>query len=149
MSLESIIRDALAAMSAVTAIVGTGNSARIRSDRFHDGDIVDADGVSQPAIMIDVTNEDKQNDLSGVGGASFAAVAISCVAPTRVDARALAEAVRTNGTNPGTGMAGYSGTYFHSTVESIATTFIPIEDGSDEGWYQCVLNCEVFTTETT
>lgn len=149
MSLESIIRDALAGMSAVTAIVGTGNSARIRCDRFHDGDIVDADGNSRPAIMIDVSNEEKVNDLSGVGGASFAAVAITCVAPTREQSRTLAEAVRVNGANPGTGLAGYSGTYFHSTVESIATTFVPIEDGSDEGWYQSVVNCEVFTTETT
>jgi hypothetical protein len=141
MSLEADIRTALAAMTAVTAIVGTGNSARIRTDRLHEGDEL-------PAVLVEVDTEEKVNDLSGKGGASFCGVTVTCLALMRETARALAEAVRVNGTNPGTGLAGYSGSAFHCTLESITTGFVPLEDGSDEGWYQCVMQCEVFATET-
>lgn len=150
MSLESDIRTALAAMSAVTAIVGTGDSARIRTDRLHDGDVWH-NNESRPAILVEVDAEEKVNDLSGKGGAAFCGVTVTCYAKTRADARALAEAVRVNGTNPGTGLAGYgdNSTAFNCIVESVQTTFLPFEDGSEDGWYACVMACEVFATETT
>ncbi len=56
------------------------------------------------------------------------------------DAWDLAEIIRTNGTSPGTGMAGFAGTVAgfwiqRISVDSTHNGFIAYEDGSDEGYY--------------
>ena len=97
------LSSALLAMSAVTDLVGTGNDARIESWLAQD--------VTVPAkgtIVVQLDSTDHKNDLQGRSGLPYHDVNILVRAPTPAAASALAEAVRTNGTDPGTGLAGYS-----------------------------------------
>lgn len=147
MAIEADIRSALLTMNAVTAIVGTGSSARIRPDRLHEDD-----DDSLAWIVIEIDDERRENDLQGQGGLIFASVNILCRAKTKAAARALAEAVRVNGTNPGTGLAGYgggSGATFDSYLESTATSYTPADDGSDQGFYDVNMQFTVIDSETT
>jgi len=115
-SLESDLRSVLAGLSAVTALVGSGDAARIRWDEIDEDDDL-------PAICCQIDSDDQANDLGGRAGFAAASVTILCRAETRVGSRALAEAVRLNGTDPGTGLAGYAGTEFDAVLESMATVF--------------------------
>jgi len=126
------IRTALLAMDAVTALVGTGGASRIRPDRLDDRDDKD-----EEHIIVEIDRATPQNDLSGLGGLTYAEVNISCRAATRSQADALATAVKRNGTDPGTGLAGYggSGTEFHSVLEDEVNSETPREDGSQKTWY--------------
>lgn len=145
MGLEEDIRTALVAMPAVTAIVGSGANARIRPDRFHEED------GTLPAILVEVDHEDPLTDLTGRGGRRQGVVTITCRASTRAAARALAEAVRNNGTSPGTGLDGYGGseTAFDSWCVGQTTAFVPKSDGSDHGYYDNILTYETTARETT
>lgn len=144
MSLEGDIRAALLDMSAVTALVGTGDSARIRPYKLYKDD-----DKSEEHIIIEVDDEEKANDLSGVGGLEFATVTIDCRAITAAQADALAEAVRVNGADPGTGLAGYSGAAFDAVLESQAKSIIPFDDASNRTWYVVAQEYTVIDTETT
>jgi hypothetical protein len=84
MSLEGDIRTALLDMSAVTTLVGTGDSARIRPYVLDD-----SDDKTEEHIVVEVDREEKANDLSGVGGLEFATVTLSCRAITAAQADAL------------------------------------------------------------
>lgn len=129
-------------MSAVTALVGSGSSARIRPDKFHEED------GTLPAILIEVDNESPQNDLTGRGGLRLGDVTITCRAATRQGARALAEAIRVNGTNPGTGLAGYAGASFDAVLDGIAEAYQPKGVGNDKGYYDTVMSFNSFASET-
>lgn len=132
MSLEGDIRTALLAMNAVTALVGTGSAARIRPYMLDD-----RDDKTEEHIIVEVDRATPQNDLTGLGGLTYAEVNISCRAITPTQAIALATAVKRNGTSPGTGLAGYggSGTAFHAVLEDEVTGRTLWDDGSQRAWY--------------
>jgi hypothetical protein len=129
MAIEATLRTFLKTLGTVTAIVGAGNAARIRPDRLGESDTL-------PAIIIEVDGEDPENSLDGRGGLVYANVNIQCRAFEKEDARALAEAVRINGTDPGTGMAGTHQTGFDAVLESTsAALFIPEDAASMKGYF--------------
>lgn len=142
MSLEGDIRTALLAMNSVTALVGTGDSARIRPYRLQQSD----DSTSEH-IIVEVDTRRPQNDLLGKGGLTYADVVISCRAQTRTLANALKEAVKFNGANPGTGLAGYGSSSFHAVLMSEVATRVPYDDGSDNFWHSVELDFTMSYTE--
>jgi len=143
--IEETLTTFLKSLSTVTAIIGEGNAARIRPDRLDQSETL-------PAILLEV-DEEPQNDLSGVGGLVYADATLTCRAATKTAARALAEAVRLNGTDPGTGLAGYHGTVssvtFDATLESTVGAFTSKADGSEAGWYDAIATYVVSCAEVT
>lgn len=119
-------------MDAVTALVGTGSAARIRPDRLDDRDDKDEEHV-----VIEIDRAAPQNSIDGLGGLTYAEVNISCRGATRTQADALALAVKRNGTNPGTGLAGYgtSGTTFNAVLDDEVNSEVPRGDGSQKTWF--------------
>ena len=121
--LESELRAALLGMTAVTDIVGT----RIWDEWFHSD--------TYPAVVFEIDNERRENDIEGRGGLVYADINIICRAETRLASRQLAEAVRVNGdTSPGTGLAGYSGN-FDSWLEDMQAAVVPKNDSGNAHWY--------------
>lgn len=141
MSIESDIRAALLTMDAVTALVGSGASARIYPDSW-------PETATWPAVLIELDIEEPANTLDGKGGLVFADVTITSRATTRLGSRALAEAIRVNGTNPGTGLAGYSGE-FKSVLDATETADVPYEEASDQYHYDTLQTYFVSWPETT
>jgi hypothetical protein len=148
MSVEADLRTYLLTLGTVTALVGTGNSARIRPDRLQQGD-----DPLQPAIIVEVDDEQHKNDLDGKGGLVYSTVTLRCRARTKAVARSLAEAIRVNGTDPGTGLAGrtglMNGTSYGAVLEDEQTSFTAQAEGSDEGWYDVFCNYILSHAETT
>ena len=139
MAVEADLRTLLLTFTPVTALVGTGDSARIRPDKLAQGD-----DDTEEAIIIEVDDERPLNDLAGKSLRRYADVTIRCRARTKARARALAVAVKLNGTDPGTGLGGYTGTV-NCTLYSIylddeQTSMSPVEDGSDEAYYDVFSN---------
>lgn len=136
----------LKTLDAVTAIVGTGDDAKIRPDRLEEFD-------DRPAIKMEIDDEDPQNDLIGIGGLVYADVSIFSSARTKTAARALAEAIRINGTDPGTGLAGVKttvgGVKFDAVLESTQMDYMPLADGSARGNWSINSLYVVSFTETT
>lgn len=134
MSLESDLRQLLLTFTAVTDLVGTGGAARVRPYVLDE-----ADDDSQPAVLIEVDADTPLNDLGGLGGLVYSDVNIKCRARTKATSRALAEAVRLNGTDPGTGLAGFSGTAGDSEIDAVledmTNSATSVADGSDEHYY--------------
>ena len=132
MSLEGDIRTVLLDMSAVTALVGTGDSARIRAYELQA-----IDDRTEEHIIIEVDGKPRQNPLDGTGAFVLATVNISCRAMTRAQADALASAVKTNGTGPGTGLANHdgSGTAFSSWCTDETPSKIRWGDDSKRLWH--------------
>lgn len=122
MSLFVDLRNALLALPAVTAIVGTGASAKIWNSWPRTYAI--------PCIVMDIDSEDENNDLSGKGGLITASVTVTCRAATHDASDALQAAVRH-------GLAGYSGT-FDAILDSTVHSETPKADGSTEHWYDHV-----------
>jgi len=145
-SIEDELCAALLDMSAVSALTGTGDGARIRPYRLHA-----RDNRKEEHIVIEVDSEDRENTLDGKGGLVLATVNVSCRAMTRSEVNTLAEAVRINGTNPGTGLAGYggSGTTFDSWLEDETPSMTPWGDGSERVWHTVEQGYMVQYTETT
>jgi len=146
--IEDVVRDFLLTRTAVTAIVAkhpTAGDPCIRPDTLHEKDQL-------PAIVITVEEEDYHNDLSAKSGLARAMLTISCLAATRRDSRLLAEAVRVNGTNPGTGLAGFKGLagglQIHAQLNGSQTAFVAQGDKSDQGWYATDAAYEVDYPET-
>lgn len=125
---------------------GSITTSRIRPDRFHKQD-------NYPGISIEVDDEDHLNGLDGKGGLVYSEVTVRCRAATRKAARQLAEAVRTNNTDPGTGLAGYDGNVnghqFDAYLEDEQVSFTSKRAGSDQGWYDVFCNYICSFTETT
>jgi hypothetical protein len=97
-------------------------------------------GTGALAVIVESPEETHQNDLDGRGGGVSAAASVEAVAEVFDDAWNLAEIIRTNGTNPGTGLAGFTGTVAGSWIQRISVDvthkgFVAYEDGSDEGYY--------------
>ena len=138
MSIEAVIRRKLLSLSAVTAITGTGNTALIRPDRLHASDAMTA---TNAAVIIEVDGENPLNDLAGLSRRRMVDVTLRCRSRQRDKARALAEAIRVNGTDPGTGLAGadwtdsVDGVSYSAWLDGTDSSFTPDTDGSDQGWY--------------
>lgn len=147
MGLDADLRTLLLTFDAVTAITGTGDDARIRPDYFPQ------DETANKSISIEVDNQNHLNDISGKGGLVYADVTLRCRAQQKEDARALAEAIRVNGADPGTGLAGYkgtvAGTVYDAVLEDEQTSRTPMADGSDRGWFDVFCNYVVSYAETT
>lgn len=143
--IEESLRTYLLTLTALTGIsgIGTGDTARIRPDRLHETD----DDIG---VIIEVDNENKLNDLTGRGGRVMADVNLVCRARTKKVSRSIAEAIRLNGTDPGTGLAGYTGAAGSQTIdawlEDMQTSFTKDFDGSDQGFYDT--NCSYVITFT-
>ena len=147
-TIEEDIRTALLAMTAVADFNGSG-SADEMVIRY--GYLEEDDDTTDPHIVIDIDNDTPQNSLDGLGGLRFAEVTITCRATTMARAKALAEAVRVNGTNPGTGLAGYSGsgTTFDSWLEDEVRAVEPYDDNSGRWWHAVIQTYTVNYSETT
>ncbi len=138
MSVEDAIRRKLLTLSAVTTITGTGDAALIRPDRLH---ATDRPGATSAAVIIEIDGEEHLNDLEGKSRRRMSTVTLRCRSRQRTLARALAEAIRVNGTTPGTGLAGArwtdstDGLAYDAWLDDTNSSFTPDDDGSDEGWY--------------
>lgn len=145
-TVEANLRTLLLTFSGVTSMVGTGDAARIRPDRLHQDD--DKIPSGKGGVIIEIDSEDPLNDLSGVGGRVYANVNIKCRAATKAVARALAESIRSNDTDPGTGLSGYNGTpnsdEIDVVLEDMTTSFAPAGEGSDQGYYD--IDCSYSVT---
>lgn len=132
MSLEGDIRTALLDMSDVTALVGTGNSARIRPR-----ELAAIDDRQEEHIIIEVDSQPRENSLDGEEAFITADVNLSLRAMTLAGVKALASAVKTNGTTPGTGLAWYggSGTAFHAWLEDEVPSKIRWGDDGKRVWH--------------
>ena len=134
MNIEKEICDALDNMDAVTTLVST----RIWDEWFRSD--------TYPAIVVEIDSETSQNTINGTGIIFLASVNIICRADTRKASRALAEAVRLNGTDPGTGLAGYDGNFKAALVDRIPVA-TPKDAGGNAYWYDTNLDFMVTWAE--
>jgi len=127
---KSDIRSLLLTFSAVTDLVVD----RIRPDQRDPGD------VDQAAIVIEVTDGEQFNDLSGEGGLCRLEVLFRCVSPDAIEASALGEALRLNGTDPGTGLDGWNGVAGSGHLQANRISFsedaVFDEDGEPTGEHE-------------
>jgi hypothetical protein len=143
MGLVENIRTALLSFNAVTALVGTGSSARIYPDAFDEQ-------ATLPAILVEIDDEEPQNSLDGRGGLRIGTATITCRAATRQGAEALALAVLGNGANPQTGLRTYVGSGWDvDTVNSIATAASPKGYGTQKQYWDTVIELGTSATEVT
>lgn len=134
MNIFSQVKSALLAMPAVTAIVGaSSSSARIWNSWQR---VTGANAY--PCVVLDIDSEEEQNDLLARPGLVIASVTITCRDNTHDGSDALQAAVRSNGTSPGTGLAGYTGS-FDAILESTAHSETPKDDGSTGHWYDHIM----------
>lgn len=148
MSIEESVRTALLAMTAVADFNGSGSGDEMV---IRYGYLEEDDDTGDPHLVIDIDDDNPQNDLTGKGGLRFAILTVTCRATTMARSKALAEAVRVNGTNPGTGLAGYtgSGTSFDAWLESEVRAVEPYDDNSGRWWHATIQTYNVCYTETT
>ena len=143
-TIEELLRAALLTMDAVTAIVGEGDAAKIRADHPEESD-------DPPYIVIEIDNEDHLNDLMGKGGRTQVGINLVCRGLTRKRSRVLSEAVRINGTDPGTGLAGYGGTVLLTVLdcwlEDEVLSDVPRGDGSKRRWYDVNMSFQATVAE--
>jgi hypothetical protein len=123
--IEQVLRDRLLQLAAVTAIVGSGDAARIRAGELLEGDTL-------PAITIEVDSEDHEEsqDLSGVGGWVTAEILITCHAVKYLAARQLHLAVLYNGTDPGTGLRNWSTSSVEVSAMNATRRMVSLNDGA-------------------
>lgn len=138
--IESDIRTALLAMPAVTALVGAGESARIRTD-----DPDEADSLDTEMVVVEVDGEDRQPHLGGNSAFVTASVNVICRAPTRKRSRLLADAVL--GTNA-IGLVNFSGGGLKLTLESVTPSVVYREDGTQRGLFDVNLMFAATWAET-
>lgn len=125
------LKGLLLTKTAVTALVGT----RIRFDQLSEKDTL-------PSLVIDVQSEENETDLSGAGGLITAIVEFRGVASTKAAAADIIEAIRTNGTDPGTGLQGYTGAAVDADIRAAwfeGREFETVDsgDGKDSALHVC------------
>lgn len=142
-SIHDDLRAFLLTLSAVTDVVG---STKVRPDVAEQDD-------EPPYIVIQTRRIDHANSLDGLGGLAKATIEIHCVSLSAVERWEMVEDVRINDTNPGTGLAGYSGTAGTREIEAHLTDtvsgFNPATDGSEKDVYYCVSTYIVEYAEAT
>jgi hypothetical protein len=138
--LEKAARAVLLDLDAVTALVGE----KIRPFKLAEEDAL-------PAIILETDEDRPVEDLSDDDPTEgIAKLNVVCVAYERQQARAIAEAVRTNGTDPETGLSGYRGaagdlTFDPCTLLGTTSDVEASDDESDDGdWYLEVVQFEVW-----
>lgn len=148
MSIEESIRTALLTMTAVNDFNGSGASDEMVI-RF--GYLEEDDDTADPHIVLDIDSDTPANDLTGKGGLRFAVLTVTCRARTMALSKALAEAVRVNGTNPGTGLAGYggSGTSFDAWLDDETRAVEPFDDNSGRWWHATIQTYQINYSEMT
>ena len=104
-NLFPVLNAALLNMPAVATLVGGADPTTARI--WNSWQRVNA----YPCIVVDIDREDEQNDLSGTPDLVVAEVTVTCRDNTHDGSDALQQAVRNNGTSPGTGLAGYHGAF--------------------------------------
>lgn len=97
MKIEEAIKAQLVTYAAITAAGCPVGS--IRADELMQTD-------ASPGITIEVVEETFDNDISGTTSLAGAKVIVSASSGNKAQARAIADAIQTNGTDPGTGLAG-------------------------------------------
>jgi hypothetical protein len=130
MNIIATVRTALLAVSPVTAIVGSGTSARIWGDWQRSETV--------PCIIIEVDAEDESPCLVGQEDLVTGSVVITCRADTGAAAHTLQEAVR----------AGLDDSGLLISLESTARSATPKAEGSTEHWYDEVMDYTIQWTET-
>lgn len=129
MTVGSAVREYLRTLTAVTTRATAIRRRRlIQSDNWMKNDFI--------LLFVNDENFDTQN-ISGKSDLVTANITISCISSDVDRAWELAEAVRTNNENPGSGLQGavvreddYS---FDAMLESRSERDIPNQDGSDSG----------------
>lgn len=123
MNMFVYLRNLLLTIAPVTAIVGTGNNARIWNGWARSNAV--------PCIILDIDREVLQNDLSGTSDLTIADITITCRGNTHLESDALSDAVKA--------IAGHSGD-FGFVFDSIVHSDTPKEDGSTGHWYDHVMD---------
>lgn len=119
----------------------------VRTDRAMQKDTL-------PFVIIGFDRETPYTSFEGTGGLVNSFARIRVCASSRESTRAIAEIIRTNNANPGTGLAGYTGTPLAGVTFAAAMhdhdefDFVFFMDESDEGYY--VQDCiyQIQRTET-
>ena len=147
-SLEHALRTLITGLSAFAAITP---APAVRPYKLSQADF--KAGTSPLGVIISSQEEEHQVSLEGLGGGVSAKASVYAVAETFEAAWSLAETIRLNGTNPGTGLAGFKGTVAGLAIQMISvdkTTkgFIAYEDGGDEGYYSVARHLTVDFTES-
>lgn len=129
------IRTYLLTKTTVTNEVGS----RIRPDALIENE-------TMPALVIQETASDHEEQLSGAGGISQSSVTIACYSNTRMEADSVAEIVRQV-------LHGYTGAAGNETIQSSqledrANGYMTPVDGGDVGLYFNNLDFRITFTET-
>ncbi|MCA8984516.1 MAG: hypothetical protein KDA76_12185 [Planctomycetaceae bacterium] len=128
-TLEEAVRAMLLTFTSVTDLVAT----RIRPEVLDRSD-------NPPALLVQVDDEILSDDLEGRGGLVTATVVIEALHYTRLGSRQLELAIRTNGTDPGTGLQGYRGLVGQFDIRGCTLArrkpfFVERETDEDRDWY--------------
>jgi hypothetical protein len=143
MTIEEAIRAYLKTLTAVAAITDVIRVDRLVMKEARDG---------AAAIVIGIDQELFDNTTAGVCEQVEAKITIGCVSEDEAVARQLALAVRKNGTDPGTGLAGCQVTSgslpFQAMLERRWVSGVPLPDGRDSGLFCAYADYAVFYYET-
>lgn len=146
MTIEEAVTAQLLTMAAVTAI-----SSTIRPDELLEEDLPRGDGAA--AILIHGLEEHFENTVDGKCSLVSAMLTISALCRNKARARSLSEAIRTNGTDPGTGLAGANVTTgdlpFMAMLEDRSAGMVRDQDGGDTGIHSVDSVYYLTFTETT
>lgn len=142
-TIEAALRAMLSSFTAVTDLVGD----RIRPD------IMDIDDDPH-AILVKVESEAIHSDLDGRGGLITASVIVDAIAYTRLESRKLEQLIRTNGTDPGTGLQGYAGLVGTFQVDGCTLArrvpyLLERQTDEDRDWYGIASYYEIDYREIT
>lgn len=105
--IERAVRDFILTLDAVTAMVP---ATSIKPDELLQTDPL-------VSIAIEVIEKNYDNDLSGTASLVGAVVVVTSSSTDKSEAQQIADAIQTNGTDPGTGMAGCT----------VTTGFLPFQ----------------------
>lgn len=105
--IERAVRDYLLTLDAVTEKV---TAAAIKPDELLQTDPL-------VSISIEVIEKNYDNDLSGTASLAGAIVVVTSSSTDKAEAQRIADAIQTNDTDPGTGMAGCT----------VTTGFLPFQ----------------------
>jgi len=124
------IRSLLLLMSDLTDVVGS----RIRREGPEAAD------ENDPVVILELPDGEQINTLAD-GGFCFADLVVRCRSTDIVEADAMAETVRTNNTDPSTGLDCFRGTAGNAAViqcerTQFGTTELQDDDGDDSGVFE-------------
>jgi len=140
MSIESALYTRLKAVSAVTTIVGTGNSARIYPD-------VAPPSATLSYITYTVVSDSSEQHMTAAAGLASAVIQIDCWAASSVNRGALREAVR--GALDGARQQTWGTVQVRSVMrEQSRSTWEKPEDGSEVGVFRASMDFRFWYVES-